>query len=145
MTIASTPSRAIPSNAIASSMGARFPARLFIGALALSLAGCAGAPAGNSRLSDLDAELKVAYADKYTAQYGHTDLASAEAALDSARRTNGKGRKAEHEMEMAGDYINLGQSHGQQERVKAEITDLKARQDQVRLASRDRDVASAKI
>jgi outer membrane protein OmpA-like peptidoglycan-associated protein len=47
-------------------------------------------------------------------------------------------------MEMAGDYISLGQSHGRQERVKAEITDLKARQDQVRLASRDHDVAKAR-
>jgi outer membrane protein OmpA-like peptidoglycan-associated protein len=108
------------------------------------LAGCASTPAGNPRLSGLEADLKAAYADKYIAEYGHTDLAAAEGALDAARRSNGKGRKAEHAMEMAGDHISLGQSHGRQERVKAEIAELKTRQDQVRLASRDRDVAIAK-
>lgn len=134
----------VSSNAIPSRMAVRFPARLLAGALVLSLAGCASAPAGNPRLSGLEADLKAAYTDKYVAQYGHTDLANAEAALDSARRSNGKGRKAEHDMEMAGDHITLGQSHGRQERVKAEIADLRVRQDQVRLASRDRDVAKAK-
>jgi len=112
--------------------------------LALSLGACASVPQSNPQLSGLEAELRMAYADKYIAQYGHMDLTNAEDALTSARRTNGKGPRAQHDMQMASDYIHLGQTHGGQERVKAEIAELKVRQDRVRLASRDRDLANAR-
>lgn len=129
----------------ASRLGTKFPAsaiagRVLAATVALSLAACASAPSGNPQLARLDAQLQADYADKYIAQYGHAELASADEALDSARRG---GRRAQHDMDMASDYLNLGESHGRQERVKAEIAALNTRQDKMRLASRDRAVAAA--
>jgi outer membrane protein OmpA-like peptidoglycan-associated protein len=130
----------IASRTTASRMGARFMAV----ALTMTMAACASSTPTNPQLSRLEGQLKVAYADKYVAQYGKADLANAEMALDPVRKGRGNTNSAQHNMDMAEDYINLGEIHGRQERAKAEIAGLKVRQDQVRLASRDRDVAIAR-
>lgn len=114
-------------------------------AFAVSLAGCTTTPPENPRLTRLEAELKVAYSDKYIAQYGHDDLAKGEAALTAARKAihDRKSGETDHDLTMAEGYINLGEIHGGQERTKAETAALNVRQTQVRLASRDREISRA--
>ena len=114
-------------------------------AFVVSLAGCASTPPENPQLTRLEGELKVAYSDKYIAQYGQADLVKAEAALTAARKANRDRDSDEtgHDLTMAEGYINLGEIHGKQERTKAEIAALTTRQNQVRLAARDREINRA--
>ena len=120
--------------------------RTLASALALTLAGCASAPADNPQLSRLENELRAAYGDKYIAEYGHADLARAETALSAAREAihNRHTDATQHDLTMAEGFINLGEVHGRQERTKTEIAALKVRQDQVRLAARDRELTRAR-
>lgn len=110
-----------------------------------SLAGCASAPPENARLSQAEYSLKAAYASRYTAEFGNTDLAKAETSLAAARVALRKGRDGEldHELSMATHHIALGNIHGKQEEVKVETAALRDQQDRMRLASRDRDVRQA--
>ncbi len=114
-------------------------------ALAAVLGSCASAPSSHPRLTQLESELKAAYGDKYVAEYGHDDLARAQVSLADARVAIRKGRDTEmqHDLTMAENHIALGEIHGRQERTKAETVALKDRQDQVRLAARDRDIRKA--
>jgi outer membrane protein OmpA-like peptidoglycan-associated protein len=114
-------------------------------ALAVTLAGCASTPPSNPELSRLEAELKVAYSDKYIAQYGQADLAKAETSLTAARKDIHERESAEtqHDLTMAEGYINLAEVHGNQERTKADIAALNVRQNQVRLEARDRQINRA--
>jgi outer membrane protein OmpA-like peptidoglycan-associated protein len=121
------------------------PRALAVAAFAC-LAGCATAPQHDSRLSRLDQQMQAAYGDKYTAEYGHADLARAELSLAAAHKSVQRGRdsEAQHEMTMAEGYIDLGSIHGRQERTKMETASLNTQQDKMRLASRDRELAAAK-
>ncbi len=114
-------------------------------AAVIALAGCASTPAENPQLSRIEADLRSAYADKYTAEYGHADLAKAEASVAASRLALRKGHDdaLQHELTMARGYISLGEIHGRQERAKSETIALKDRQEKIRLAARDRDVQQA--
>lgn len=126
-----------------------FPIKIATHTLATALvvltAGCATTPPENPQLTRLESELKVAYSDKYIAQYGQADLAKAETALAAARKSLHDRKKAEaqHDLTMAEGYINLGEIHGNQERSKADIAALTVRQNQVRLEARDREIRRA--
>lgn len=128
----------------------RFPnfkiSPLFLAAAtAVALAACASAPTTNPQLTRIESDLRAAYSDKYIAQYGQADLAQAETALTAARKSMRSRDREEmqHELTMAEGYVNLGEIHGQQERVKADIAALKVSQDQIRLEARDRQINRA--
>jgi len=117
----------------------------FVAVFAIAVSGCASTPPENPRLSQAEATLRSSYNDKYVAEYGHADLAKAEASLAQARVSNRKGHDAEmaHDLTMAEGYTSLGAIHGAQEHTKADTAALKVRQEQIRLSARDRDITRA--
>jgi outer membrane protein OmpA-like peptidoglycan-associated protein len=117
----------------------------FATAVAVAVAGCASTPATNPQVSRIETELRTAYGDRYTAEYGHADLANAESSLAAAQSAmrNGHDGETQHDLTMAEGYIALGGIHGGQERAKAETQALRDQQEQARLTARDRDVEQA--
>lgn len=109
------------------------------------LAGCGSAPTENPQLSRLESEIKVAYGDKYAAEYGHADLASAETALTAVRTSMRDGNAAEtqHDLIMAEGYIDLAKIHGLQEQTKAETTAFQARQAELTAGAQGREALQA--
>lgn len=122
---------------------AKVPA--FAAVLAAALAGCASSPTQNPQISAIEASLAAAYGNKFSAEHGQADLMKAESSLAAARIADRKGRNGEfqHEITMAENYVALGRLHGDQARTIAETAFEKDRLDQIRLASRDRDVRRA--
>ncbi|CCG07218.1 OmpA family protein [Pararhodospirillum photometricum] len=123
---------------------------LAIAALAVAgvLAGCTiPPPQDTTELRRIEQELKEAYGDKYTAEYGHTDLARAETFLAAARKALTQpdtAAEVTHDLTLAEGYITLAQIHGRQERAKTETVALKAQQSQIMIAARDRDAERAR-
>jgi outer membrane protein OmpA-like peptidoglycan-associated protein len=117
----------------------------FAAVLAAAVAGCASTPSQNPQISAIEASLAAAYGNKFTAEHGQADLMKAETSLAAARIADRKGRNGEfqHEITMAENYVALGRIHGDQARTIAETAFERDRQDQIRLASRDRDVRRA--
>jgi len=116
-----------------------------IAAAALTMAGCASTPRENPEIVRLQSELQSAYGDKYIAGYGRAELEKADTTLRMAREV-WRGRETPelfHHIEMTEAYLDLARVRGKQEWTRAEITDLRSRQDQLRLAARDRDVRAA--
>ncbi len=114
-------------------------------ALALAVASCASGPRENPEIVRLETQVRSAYNDQFISEFGRADLQLAEQQLDMARVAWSKKRAPEldHHLEMTTGFLELAAVRGGQGRTKAEISNLRARQDELRIAARDRDVRYA--
>jgi outer membrane protein OmpA-like peptidoglycan-associated protein len=113
--------------------------------VALAVASCASGPRENPEIVRLETQVRSAYNDQFIAEFGRAELQQAEQQLDMARLAWSKKRAPEldHHLEMTNGFLELAAVRGGQGRTKADIANLRARQDELRIAARDRDVRYA--
>jgi outer membrane protein OmpA-like peptidoglycan-associated protein len=114
-------------------------------AAALTLTACASGPRENPEIVRLETLLRSSYNDQFIAEYGRAELQNAEQHLGMARVAWRKDRDPElaHHLGMTNGLLELAAVRGGQGRTKAEITNLRARQDELRVAARDRELRNA--
>lgn len=113
--------------------------------IALLVAGCASGPRETPEIISLQQQINDSTSDPYIAEHGRAELQLASENLDMARQDYRKNRDMlyEHHLEMTTAYLDVAGTRGNHGRTKAQIAALQKRQDELRLAARDRDLLSA--
>lgn len=114
-------------------------------AAALALASCASTPREHPEIVRLQGELQAGQSDSFIAEAGRAELTLAQQHLDMAREDYRRNRDRDlaHHLEMTNGYLQVADVRGDQGRANAEIARLRAQQDELRIASREREARLA--
>jgi outer membrane protein OmpA-like peptidoglycan-associated protein len=111
-----------------------------LGAALLVMVGCASTEQ-NTRLTALQNRYDFAFSDKDISERGQGDLASAKTRIDTAGTEwkEGDKAKADHNLTLAGTYLDLAETRGQQAKLEKENAELSTR---ASLIAKDSVIAS---